>query len=74
MNPQAVRANDSVARTHFRSDRISNINGKFFFATREGTLEGPYFTHNEACHGVDAYIQAMQLAGQLFRHSKTAMH
>ncbi|QSP95904.1 hypothetical protein LPB19_05730 [Marinobacter salinisoli] len=32
----------------FRSDRFSLVNGKWFFQTREGSVEGPYDTHQEA--------------------------
>ncbi len=35
------RVGDNQAATHYRSDRISAVNGQYFFSTREGTLEGP---------------------------------
>ena len=38
------RSTDPTSATRFRSDRISSVNGQYFFSTREGTLEGPYFT------------------------------
>ncbi len=38
------RSTDPTPATRFRSDRISSVNGQYFFSTREGTLEGPYFT------------------------------
>ncbi|WP_240458366.1 DUF6316 family protein, partial [Pseudomonas aeruginosa] len=38
------RSTDPVPATRFRSDRISSVNGQYFFSTREGTLEGPYFS------------------------------
>lgn len=53
------RAQDTVQTTHFRSDRISTINGRFFFTTREGTLEGPYFSRDEAERGIPRYIDRM---------------
>ena len=37
---------DHAAGTHYRSDRVSAVNGQYFFSTREGTLEGPYFTRH----------------------------
>ncbi len=43
-----MRGNDPEDRVHFRSDRITCENGLFFFTTREGTLEGPYGTRNQA--------------------------
>lgn len=53
------RAQDTVQTTHFRSDRISTINGRFFFTTREGTLEGPYFSRSEAERSIPRYIDRM---------------
>ena len=38
------RSTDPTPATRFRSDRISSVNGQYFFSTREGALEGPYFT------------------------------
>lgn len=43
-----MRGNDTEDRMHFRSDRITCENGLFFFATREGMLEGPYGTRDQA--------------------------
>ena len=45
------RVDDGQAATHYRSDRISSVNGQYFFSTREGTLEGPYFTRRRARSG-----------------------
>ncbi len=42
------RSTDPTPATRFRSDRISSVNGQYFFSTREGTLEGPYFTRFDA--------------------------
>ena len=39
---------DPAPGVHYRSGRVSTINGQFFFSTREGTLEGPYLTRLEA--------------------------
>ena len=33
------RVTDGEPGTHYRSDRISAVNGQYFFSTREGTLE-----------------------------------
>lgn len=51
------RAGDSSTRKHFRSDRISVSNGKFFFSTREGTLEGPFTSRAEAEREMALYIR-----------------
>lgn len=45
------RSTDPTPATRFRSDRISSVNGQYFFSTREGTLEGPYFTRFDAGAG-----------------------
>lgn len=58
---------DQNPGTHYRSERVSAVNGQFFFSTREGTLEGPYFTRVDALHGIDAYIHRMQVASALYR-------
>lgn len=59
------RATDSAASTHYRSGRISTINGMHYFATREGQLEGPYFSLADAEHKVASYISRMQQAKAL---------
>jgi len=56
------RAQDSTEATHFRSDRVSTINGQYFFSTRENTLEGPFFSRVDAEQGSQLYIKRMQLA------------
>lgn len=67
----AYRATDAEQTRHYRSDRISTINGQFFFSTREGTLEGPYFSRSDAERQVDNYIhrmvQAKELMNQKYR-------
>jgi hypothetical protein len=60
---------DSSPGTHYRSDRLSAVNGQYFFSTREGTLEGPFFTRVDALNGIDRYIQRMQMAGALYVRS-----
>ncbi len=42
------RVGEDEKRRHFRSDRISVSNGKYFFTTRENTLEGPFDSREEA--------------------------
>lgn len=58
------REQDTETTVHFRSDRVSRVNGMYFFSTRENTLEGPFFTKEDAERETDAYIRRMQ-AGQL---------
>jgi hypothetical protein len=57
---------DLNAGTHYRSERVSAVNGQYFFSTREGTLEGPYFTRVDALHGIDTYIHRMQVSSALY--------
>ncbi|MBG6291414.1 MULTISPECIES: DUF6316 family protein [Pseudomonas] len=59
------RVGDNQAATHYRSDRISAVNGQYFFSTREGTLEGPYFTRFDAEREVAQYITRMRQAAGL---------
>ena len=54
--------------SHYRSSRLSTVNGQFFFATREGTLEGPYSSRPEAEYAITGYIERMQLAEKLRQH------
>lgn len=54
-----LRAKDCTPGTFFRADRVSVVNGQYFFATREGTLEGPYRTRLQALAAVQQYIDWM---------------
>ncbi|UFH50732.1 DUF6316 family protein [Pseudomonas sp. KNUC1026] len=51
---------DPAEAIHFRADRISNVNGKFYFSTREHTLEGPFPTRAAAELESQAYIMRSQ--------------
>ncbi len=53
------RAIDPAAGTHYRSERVSAVNGQYFFSTREGTLEGPYYTRVDAEREIAFYIKRM---------------
>ncbi|WP_296255334.1 MULTISPECIES: DUF6316 family protein [unclassified Pseudomonas] len=59
------REQDRHTAVHFRSDRVSRINGLYFFSTRENTLEGPFYTKEDAARETDAYIRRMQ-PGKVF--------
>lgn len=54
------RAQDTDAALYFPSDRISRINGDFYFSTREGTLEGPFSSREAAQREIAPYIARMQ--------------
>ena len=66
------RAEDTAKTLHFRSDRVSAINGRFFFTTREGTLEGPYFSRPEAEREIPLYIARQQQAQAIIDSRKNA--
>ncbi|HBN9704553.1 TPA: hypothetical protein L3939_004304 [Pseudomonas aeruginosa] len=59
------RSTDPTPATRFRSDRISSVNGQYFFSTREGPLEGPYFTRFDAEREIDAYIRRMRQSAEI---------
>jgi hypothetical protein len=63
------RNDDPGATTHFRSERVSVVNGQFFFTTREGTLEGPFFSREEALNQIDRYVERLQTSQGLMRQS-----
>lgn len=41
---------------HFRSDRFCQINGQWYFVTREKTQEGPFPNRLEANLGAERYV------------------
>lgn len=51
------RPGDTGTRKHFRADRFSVSNGKYYFTTREGTLEGPFGSREEAERELALYIR-----------------
>lgn len=62
------RAIDPGLATHFRSKRISSVNGQFFFSTREGTFEGPYFNAEDADREIAYYIRRMRQSVDIMQH------
>jgi len=53
------RKTDSKAYTRLRSDRILKSGGKWYFSTREGTIEGPFEIRREAEYRLENYIKVM---------------
>jgi len=53
------RSQDSNPTLHYRSDRVSLVNGLYFFSTRENTLEGPFPSRTDAERETEAYVQRM---------------
>ncbi len=64
---ETKRKGDPKTRARFGSDRMFQHSNKWFFYTREGTVEGPYAEKFEASRQVKIYIgmAASQLAGEL---------
>ncbi|MEX3773181.1 DUF6316 family protein [Pseudomonas sp. MYb118] len=58
-----MRAQDNAPAMHFRSDRVSRVNGELYFSTRENTLEGPFDSMEKAVQEIEAYIGRMQGSG-----------
>ncbi|BAN47051.1 DUF6316 family protein [Metapseudomonas resinovorans] len=59
------RACDMAPGTHYRSERVSAVNGQYFFSTREGTLEGPFFTRVDANREIALYIRRIHQSNAL---------
>ena len=61
---EVKRRDDLEKKTRFRSDRIIEHRGKWFFHTREGTIEGPFEDQLEASCQVKIYFEKMTLGLQ----------
>lgn len=57
IDAMSMRNTDHEDKLRFRSERIACQNGLFYFTTREGTLEGPYRTHDQAEVAAALYIR-----------------
>ena len=44
------------SRSRFRTERIVNDGGEWYFLTREGSVEGPFRSHEEAERRLETYI------------------
>ncbi len=54
------RKTDRTSRSWFRSDRFFLEQGKWYFHTREGTVEGPFDCPLKANSHLDTYIRLHQ--------------
>ena len=54
------RGDDEANKSWFRSSRVFQQDGNWFFLTREGTTEGPFGDMQEAQRRLDNYIKVMQ--------------
>lgn len=50
------RKTDPKALTWYRTDRMIEDNGKWFFHTRELTIEGPFHSQADALTQLEIYI------------------
>jgi len=57
-------------KTHFRSDRIVVMNGRYYFMTRENTQEGPFDSRLEAEQELNLYIRHMNDPNQLMQQAQ----
>ena len=64
---ESKRKGDLKTRTRFGSDRLVEHSNKWFFYTREGTIEGPFEEQWQASSQVKIYIEmiASHLARKL---------
>ena len=53
------RSSDSEPGTFFRSDRFFQETGKWYFLTREGTVEGPFDDPAKAKDRLESYIKVV---------------
>ena len=51
------RKDDRGTQSHFRTNRVYKEGDKWFFHTREGTIEGPFHNELEARTQIDTYIK-----------------
>jgi len=58
------RKNDPAAKTWFRTERLVQNGGQWFFLTREGSTEGPFDSRWEAEQRLERYI-GLEMAGML---------
>ena len=64
-----VRRSDKEPRKWFRSSRFFKQEGKWFFYTREGTIEGPFSDMEHAEGRLREYVKIMN-SGFMPRDSK----
>ncbi len=49
-----------ISRSWFRTDRIVQDGGKWFFTTREGAIEGPFDSRMDAVQQLEVYVRLAQ--------------
>lgn len=56
----------------FRSDRIRELGGKWFFRTREGTTEGPFPNREETLRQIELYVA--RIKGSFAQETARRLH
>jgi hypothetical protein len=61
------RTEDKINKSFFRSDRMIEHGGQWYFSTREGTMQGPFKDRETAQKELVEYIKIMMAhdAGEL---------
>ena len=54
------KSNGSEDKVPFRSNRIHNINGQWYFLTREGQNIGPFATKDDAEAGLARFMKIVK--------------
>jgi len=67
------RRTDKETYSKFRPSRFIKAGGKWYFATREGTMEGPFEMRREAEYKLDSYIKVM-VSGFVSGESQLSIH
>ena len=50
------------ARTRYRTERLTEEGGQWYFTTREGTIEGPFEDKFKAIEGLQRFLRIKELA------------
>jgi hypothetical protein len=58
-NTPDKRSEDKITHARFRSDRMFQDGNRWFFFTRECTVEGPFSSRIQTINQLDLYIKAM---------------
>jgi len=66
------RDDDPISRTRFRTERMVQDGGRWFFLTREGTVEGPFDCREEAVDQLEVYVR-LALNGLLPQQSSATL-
>jgi hypothetical protein len=66
------RKTDKQAATKYRTSRFMKEGEKWYFSTREGTMEGPFTFKHEAEERLENYKKVMS-SGFIPLHSKLAV-